>query len=210
MAVESTFRLPFDMDSMPAVHDFVGRQGDLDALWTDLSPDQGQMRRIVALHGPSGMGESQLALQFARLHKDDFTAVVWLDARSRQTVTQSLARVYVNLPDIKTTGEPQSQKEMGIRAKQVLKWLETPENSKWLLIFDDVPHTLGEGTDDDESYDIRTFFPQVDRGSILITTPLLLAGELGKPRRVEGMVDGEAMQLLTGASDPIPKDAQDG
>ncbi|RHZ58035.1 hypothetical protein CDV55_101617 [Aspergillus turcosus] len=207
---ESTFRLPFDMDSMPAVHRFVGRQGDLDALWTDLSPDQGQMRKIVALHGPSGMGKSQLALQFARLHKDDFTAVVWLDARSRQTVTQSLARVYVNLPDVKTTGEPQSQKEMDIRAKQVLKWLETPGNSKWLLIFDDVSHTSGEGTDDDESYDIRTFFAQVDRGSILITTRLLQAGDLGKPRLVEGMADGEAMQLLTGASDPIPKDAQDG
>ncbi|KAF7164158.1 hypothetical protein CNMCM5623_008848 [Aspergillus felis] len=207
---ESTFRLRFDIDSMPAVHYFVGRQGDLDALWTDLSPDQGQMRKVVALHGPSGMGKSQLALQFARLHKDDFTAVLWLDARSRQTVTRSLARVYVNLPDIKTTGEPQSQKEMDIRAKQVLKWLETTGNSKWLLIFDDVPHSLGEGTDDDESYDIRTFFPQVDRGSILITSMLLQAGGLGKPRLVERMADGEAMQLLTGASAPTPKDAQDG
>jgi tetratricopeptide (TPR) repeat protein len=149
-------------------------------------------------------------VQFARLHKDDFTAVVWLDARSRGTVTQSLARVYVNLPDVKITGEPQSQKETDNRAKQVLKWLETPGNSKWLLIFDDVPHTSGEGTDDEESYDIRTFFPQVDRGSILITTRLLQAGELGKPRLVERMADGDAMRLLTGASDPIPKEAEDG
>ncbi|GIK07159.1 hypothetical protein Aspvir_002814 [Aspergillus viridinutans] len=207
---ESAFRLPFDMDSMPAVHHFVGRQGDLDALWTDLSPDQGQMRKVVALHGPSGMGKSQLALQFARLHKDDFTAVVWLDARSRQTVTRSLARVYVNLPDIKTLGEPQSQKEMENRAKQVLKWLETPENSKWLLIFDNVPHALGEGRVDDEGYDIRSFFPQVDRGSIIITARLLQAGELGRPRLVEKMAEGEALQLLTGESDAVLKVGKDG
>ena len=55
------------------------------------------------------MGKAQLAIRFARDHKYDFTAVFWLNGKSRETLLQTLSSVLPRLPEqaqtIKTTNK---------------------------------------------------------------------------------------------------------
>ena len=59
----------------------------------------------------------------------------------------------------------------------VLEWLARPDNTDWLLVFDNVnqDHKQGGSTG---VYDIRQYFPG-DHGSVLITTRLSRLAQLG-------------------------------
>jgi hypothetical protein len=64
-------------------------------------------------------------------------------------------------------------------------WLAQTDNTKRLLIFDDVdreygPHNSGRG-----AYDIKRYFSGADHGSILITTRLSRLEQLGGSQQVK-------------------------
>jgi ATP/maltotriose-dependent transcriptional regulator MalT len=129
------FDIPLDLTAVPAIEDFVGRQGELDRLWHQLQPGSSQPRKVTILHGLGGMGKTQLAIHFARDHKDDFTAIFWLSGKDRGTLLQSLSSVLPRLPGQHQNFEAISEEEVEQRAKQVLKW---QGNSRWLMIFDNI------------------------------------------------------------------------
>ena len=54
----------------------------------------------------------------------------------------------------------------------VLKWFSRPSNNKWLLIFDKVDREYSAQSKDPEAFDIKEYLPDVDHGSILITSRL--------------------------------------
>jgi ATP/maltotriose-dependent transcriptional regulator MalT len=56
------------------------------------------MRKVMVLHGMGGIGKTQLAIHFGRLHKDDFSAVFWLNGKDQSILTQSLASIAPRLP----------------------------------------------------------------------------------------------------------------
>ena len=50
-------------------------------------------RRAVVLHGLGGMGKTQLAIKYAKRHKNDYSAMFWLNIKDRDAVRQSFIRM---------------------------------------------------------------------------------------------------------------------
>jgi hypothetical protein len=158
------------------------------------------MRQVAVLHGLGGMGKTQLAIRFSRIHQNDFTAVIWLNGKDQKTLMQSLASAFPRLPGTRDISNPQNNAEVEKQAQEVLDWLSAEGNSKWLLIYDNVDQYVRNGSPDSDGYDVSTFFPRADQGSIVITTRLPEHSELGQSHPVEKLGVDEATKLLNKTS----------
>jgi hypothetical protein len=103
-----------------------------------MKPAHAQFRKVAILHGLGGIGKTQLAVRFARDHKNDFTAIFWLSGKDRGTVLQSLSSVLPRLPGQFRTDEAINDGDVEQQARQVLRWLALEGNSRWLIIFDNI------------------------------------------------------------------------
>jgi hypothetical protein len=67
----------------------------------------------------------------------------------------------------------------------VLQWFALRENTRWLLVFDNIDKTsyeeeaFDQNTESSSTYDITRYFPRGDTGSIIITTRLSRLVSLG-------------------------------
>ncbi|KAJ5642527.1 hypothetical protein N7490_006527 [Penicillium lividum] len=203
------FKIPLDLTAVPVIENFVGRQAELDHLWQFFNPINSQSRKVAVLHGLGGIGKTQLAVRFVRKHKDDFTAIFWLSGKDRGTLLQSLSSVLPRLPGQSQTNEATGDEQIVQRARQVLQWLASDGNSRWLIILDNIdqysPVDSGVGT----AYDIGKFFPAADHGSILITSRLPGLTELGKSFPIRKLDLKDTIQLLSKNSGLSGDDAID-
>jgi ATP/maltotriose-dependent transcriptional regulator MalT len=62
------------------VDHFVGRSEELDAIHQELQHDG--TRKTAVVHGLGGMGKTQLALAYAQRHRDEYSAVFWVNTRA--------------------------------------------------------------------------------------------------------------------------------
>ena len=124
-------------------------------------------------------------------------------------VIHSLAKLLPKLPGINMIVNPKTEKEIEQAAKQVLQWLATPGNSKWLLIFDNIDKYSAAEKPGNDAYDIARFFPSTDHGSIIITTRVTRLGELGSPYPVETLQSDEAATLLINSSGLAVRNSDD-
>lgn len=167
------------------MNEFIHRPFEMEDLEKNLLPaPQRKGRNVVVLHGLGGIGKTQLSVAFIRKYHRRFGAVFWLDGGSRDKIEESLAAIATRLP---LDQLPESRYS---RITLVIDWLKNPENSSWLLIFDNVNQDYRDmGTwFANGSYDVRRYFPAAGHGSILITTRLANLGRLGTSLRV-GKVD---------------------
>jgi hypothetical protein len=156
-------------------------------------------RKICVIHGLGGMGKTQLAIEYARLHKDQYTSFFWIDGKTEESLIQSLLRIASRLPKSQLSGI-NTQKIEGLEesrkaAQGILKWFAHPSNTQWLLVFDNIDETSYEEPDQhsgNSSYDITQYFPRSDTGSIIVTTRLQRLVSLGSslPLRKLGVLDG--------------------
>ncbi|KAJ5899929.1 hypothetical protein N7495_004673 [Penicillium taxi] len=181
---------------MPVIENFVGREAELDRLWQYFKPTDFQRRKVVILHGLGGIGKTQLAVQFAREHQHDFTAIFWLSGKDRGTLLQSISSVLPRLPGHLQTNKAIGDEELEQQARQVLKWLESDGNSRWLIIFDNIDQYSPIDSGIRNAYDIGKFFPTADHGSILITSRLQALTELGQSIPIHKLDSMESIQLL--------------
>jgi len=49
--------------------------------------------RTVVLHGLGGIGKTQLAITYAKRHKDNYSAIFWLNIKDEDSLKQSFANV---------------------------------------------------------------------------------------------------------------------
>ncbi|KAF7139716.1 hypothetical protein CNMCM5793_007554 [Aspergillus hiratsukae] len=189
-----------DPTVVPVIENFLGRQEELEHLWHYLQPANAQFRKIAILHGLGGMGKTQLAVRFARDHKNDFTAVFWLSGKDRGTLLQSLSSALPRLPGQSRTNEAINDEDVEQQARHVLQWLALEGNSRWLIIFDNIDQYSPIDNAVGDAYDIGEFFPTADHGSILITTRLQGLSELGKSFPVHRLESNDAIQLLLQSS----------
>ena len=198
MSSAKKFYVPINLNNVPAIDEFIGHDGDLDQLWRSLQPQNSNMRKVVILHGLGGIGKTQLAIRFARIHKYDFTAIFWLNGKDRETLIRSLVAIAPTLPEAQipsvAIGNTEDSNELERRAEKVLRWLATEGNSRWLLIFDNVDQY--PEIENDNAYDVSEFFPPADHGSIIITTRLPRLIELGISHPVPKLNTEEAVKLL--------------
>ncbi|KAL2817897.1 hypothetical protein BDW59DRAFT_181989 [Aspergillus cavernicola] len=199
LLIASGFRVPLNLTNVPAIDEFIGRQNELKHLWDELQPRCSPMRKVAILHGLGGIGKTQLAIHFSRIHKDDFSAIFWINGKDRGALTHSLASAFLNIPEGNRTYGIANEEDVERGAKSMLKWLGTDGNSRWLLIFDNVDQYSPPGDVDSagERFDIYDFFPAADHGSIIITSRLMQLVELGKSHPVERLNSRDSIQLLT-------------
>lgn len=188
-AIKPEFHVPFDMKGIPRTSAFVGRESYLDVIMQHLSPPSAaQRRRICVLHGLGGMGKTQLAIEYARLHKNEYSSFFWIDGKTEESLIQSLNSIASRLPQARIPGfdidEVLGIEDSKKKAQEVLRWFALEGNGTWLLVYDNIDKTsYGASDGDGESqacYNIEEYFPGGDAGAIVITTRLQRLAKLGE------------------------------
>jgi hypothetical protein len=194
--------LPFDRNSF-----FTGRETELSEL--DRLMAAKADRRATVLFGLSGMGKTEIALEFAYRTMASYTAVLWIDATTKETIDNSfymalrdlvnhvreekdVVQIFdiPNLVDSKgrlTIGGNAATYEDAIRA--VKNWLSIAGNDQWLAVFDNVD-------------DVGSFEEYISRslpacGSYIITSQMQDSKRLGTAVVDVGKMDEDkAMAFL--------------
>ena len=164
---------------------FTGREDVLDEIAGRLKG-----RGRVAFSALGGMGKTQCAIEHAYRHRDEYDAVLWSLADSRESLTSGFAALAGALR------LPAAQEQDQTRAVAALKgWLEA--NGGYLLILDnaDDPALLPE------------FLPAHIRGHLLITTRAHALGGLAECIEVGRMTPEEGALLLLRRSRILASDA---
>lgn len=112
---------------------FVGRLTEIKQIHDILNPSEPstEQRRLV-LGGIGGIGKTQLAIAYARQHRDEYTSILWLDAASEVTLKASIQSI---TPNIVRASEVDRLNTDQVLAR-VQAWLCNNSNTKWLLILD--------------------------------------------------------------------------
>ena len=99
-----------------------------------------------------GIGETQIAAEYAYRHKDEYDTILWVNA-SKNTLLVDYVQLatLLNLPE-------KDAKDQTITRAAVKHWLASHEN--WLLILDNV----------DDFKLMKVFLPPDNKGHILLTT----------------------------------------
>jgi hypothetical protein len=181
---------------------FVARDAEMQQLKTLLLSIQraAGRRKVAVVHGLGGIGKTQLAVEFAREHQGRFSAVFWLDGSSEASLKQSFVNIVQRLPRSELTADGAAQlsdatvnAEVAVRECQ--RWLSISTNLHWLLLIDNVDrdhHDRG----DSQAYNVQTFFPHADHGSILITSRLASLQRLGSGVKVGTVAAEQARAIL--------------
>lgn len=199
--IDDKYRIAFKLQRTPSIKEFIPRNSELEQIEQHLLPGSTkQMRRkVFVLHGVGGSGKSQLALEFARKHQRTFSAVFWLNGDTKYHLEQCIADIALQLPDEHLSEACRrfrdgSSQDIDLVVKHVLEWFTESGNNKWLLIFDNVDRD--QSLQDADAYDVVSYFPNADQGSILVTTRLTRLGQLGKSLRLQGMTPEQGSRLL--------------
>lgn len=141
--------------------DFVGRVDELNQMKDFLRPGEmvTEQRRLV-LGGMGGIGKTQLAIAYARLHPASYKSIFWVNATTELTLKESfrtIIRQLLQLAGLEKLGNEQV-------VPRVLNWFADTRNTQWLLIFDNY--------DEPDQFAIDDYVPHAAHGSIVITTRL--------------------------------------
>ena len=148
---------------------FTGREDLLSRLQKQLQTDQSSaLSQPQAFSGLGGIGKTQIAVQYAHKHRDDYQAVLWTRAESHEALTSSFVEIAVLLDLPAKDAQDQT-----ITVQAVRRWLQ--DNHGWLLILDNA----------DEPKIVREFLPTKFNGHILLTTRAQALGGLAQRIEVE-------------------------
>lgn len=79
---------------------------------------------------------------------------------------------------------------------EVLKWLSQLLNNQWLLIFDTVDREFLATSRDPEAFDVKKYFPEVNQGSILVTSRLASLRRLRVDMKLEPVDEVQGKSVL--------------
>lgn len=148
-------------------HNFVGREDILNSmdrylLPQEISPADMTSIRSYAICGASGIGKTEIAIEYAYSRRHQFGAVFWLHAGNAAQLMADFCQIpgYLGLANAYSHPTPESRKKL---AKA---WLNNPKksvdwgvNCRWLLIFDNADLDV-----------IADYIPYGGNGSVLITS----------------------------------------
>lgn len=157
---------------MRGVEHLVGRDDNLDEMHAALLGDGS--RRAVVLSGLGGIGKTQLAIAYAKQHKDSYSAIFWVNIQDESSAQQSFATIakrilqyHRNAPHL---GSIDFAGSLDDTVNAVLAWLSEPDNRRWLIIYDNYDNPRVLGNDAADAVDVRQFLPDAWQGSTIITT----------------------------------------
>ncbi|KAI9691165.1 MAG: hypothetical protein M1822_008785 [Bathelium mastoideum] len=166
-----------------------------------LPTEHNSRQKILVLRGLGGIGKIQLAFEFARRHHRKFSSVFWVDGRNEYSVKRSIARHAASItagqiPEISRSCLSGGSVDIDTVVKDVMGWLRQPDNSSWLLIFDNVDLDYSLCPADPGAYDVRRFLSGANHGSILITTRLARLEQLGEAYKLRKVDRAQAQAIL--------------
>ena len=123
-----------------------------------------------AISGLGGIGKTQLALEYAYRYRQDYHAVLWGRADTRE----ALISTFVTIASLLGLSQKDEKDQMVI-VEAVRTWLK--DRSTWLLILDNA----------DELALVKEFLPLAFRGHLLLTTRTQMMGGLACKFEVEVM-----------------------
>jgi hypothetical protein len=166
------FSVAFSLSNISDVEHFVAREEELAEIHTKLSGDGS--RRTVVLHGLGGIGKTQLSVAYAKRYKDSYSAIFWLNIKDEDSLKQSFARVARQIlrehPSANQLSNVDTNKNHDDVVDAVKAWLSRPNNTRWLMIYDNYNNPKLPRSTDPAAIDIRKFLPESYQGSIIITT----------------------------------------
>jgi hypothetical protein len=191
--VVASFVVEFSAPEVSHVDRFVGRQEQRDG-----------SRKTVVVHGLGGMGKTQIALEYSQRHRQEYSAVFWVNSKSEDTLKQGYAvmaghiyRAHPSLVHLKAVADGSNLDEA---AEAVKRWLSSAGNDRWLVICDNYDTPKLPGCDEPGTFDIRPFLPQAHHGAVLITTRSSQL-QLGRRVEVKKLQDMEhSLEILAQAS----------
>ena len=156
------------------------------------------------MHGLGGMGKTQLALAYAQRHRDEYSALFWMNSKDVDTLKQGYAaaarRIYRDHPSLVHLKTIAEGSDLDKAAEVVKRWLSSAGNDRWLVIYDNYDTPKLPGHDEPGTFDIRPFLPEADQGAVLITTRSSQL-QLGRPVAVKKLRDiGHSLEILSQTS----------
>jgi hypothetical protein len=195
------FSIPFSLSTVSDIEHFVAREDELREIHKALSGDGS--RHTIVLHGLGGIGKTQLAIAYAKRHKDNYSAIFWLNIKDKDSLRQSFAAVARQI----LRGYPLARGLSTINVKNlddvidaVKAWLSLPYNTRWLMIYDNYDNPRLASSKDPAAVDITKYLPEAYQGSVLITTRLSQV-QIGHPVQVTKLEDlRDSLTILLNAS----------
>ncbi|KAN0073071.1 HET domain containing protein [Elaphomyces granulatus] len=166
------FSVAFSLSNVSETEQFVAREEELAEIDRTLRGDGS--RRIVVLHGLGGIGKTQLTVAYTKRHKDNYSAIFWLNIKDEDSLKQSFAKVAKQI----LREHPSASRLSNVNIKEnvdevidaVKAWLSLPNNMRWLMIYDNYDNPKLAGNTDPAAVDICKYLPESYQGSVIITT----------------------------------------
>lgn len=159
---------------------FTGREELLHTLHERLKSEQNMaLTQSWAISGLGGIGKTQIALEYAYQHRQDYVAVFWISAATQESLQAGLAALaeLLQLPE-----KDEHDHQRVIRA--VKQWLAT--HQEWLLILDNA----------DDVTIVQDVLPTERSGHLVLTTRAQALGPVAQRMEVETMGLAEGTLFL--------------
>lgn len=154
------------------IEHFVAREYELEEMHKELNGNGS--RRTIILYGLGGMGKTQLAVAYAKRHKDNYSAIFWLNIRDEDSLMQGFSQIAKRIlrehPLASRLSRVSKEDDPNELMDAVKEWLSLPRNTRWLLIYDNYDNPKFPGSTQTGAVDIQKFIPESYQGSILVTT----------------------------------------
>ena len=171
---------------------FTGREDILNHLNAVLQNSKtAALTQAQAISGLGGIGKTQIAIEYAYRFRDQYQAILWVNASSREAFTSDFVKLatLLNLPE-----QYEQDQEFVVRA--VKRWLSV--HISWLLILDNV----------DNLEMLADYLPLYSSGDVLLTTRLQALGTLAQSIEVEKMGPDEGVMFLLRRTKILSADAE--
>nr|POF19932.1 vegetative incompatibility protein het-e-1 [Quercus suber] len=140
---------------------FVARDLELRQMRDSLHSDG--RRKTVVLCGLGGIGKTQLAIAYAMRHRDNYSALCWLNCKDENSVKSSFVRIskqilreHANASHLINV----NMQNLDEVVTAVKAWLSMPMNTRWLMVCDNYDNPKLTGNHDPAALDLRLFLPE--------------------------------------------------
>jgi hypothetical protein len=180
----------------------VAREEELAEMHRKLNSDGS--RSTVVLHGLGGIGKTQLTVAYTKRYKDSYSAIFWLNIKDEDSLKQSFAKVAKQIlqehPSASRISGIDTDGDLDRVIDAVKAWLSLPNNTRWLMIYDNYDNPKLPGNTDPAAVNIIKFLPESYQGSVIITTRSSQV-KIGHPIRVKKLENlSDSLKILSNVS----------